>query len=153
MDPLTAVSLAGTIVQFVDFSYKFIKSTHELYQDRETAVGAQASAVIDELSQYSNKLRGSLEEVSARTILSEDQKALLRISREGAQLAERLSKKLQALKVEDRRKGWKSFKQAVAATWQRDEIDAMEKQLLRYRDTMSSRLLSHLRSVLNNAYL
>jgi hypothetical protein len=37
LDPLTAISLAGNIVQFADFATKVLKTTYQLYKtgDRE----------------------------------------------------------------------------------------------------------------------
>jgi hypothetical protein len=40
LDPLTALSLAGNIVQFVDFSTKLLAKGHELYKSADgTSVG------------------------------------------------------------------------------------------------------------------
>lgn len=52
MDPLTALSLAGNIVQFVEFSSKLLKEGHSLYKSRTGAL-----AIHEELKLTMNDLR------------------------------------------------------------------------------------------------
>ena len=40
MDPLTALSLAGTIVQFVDYASKIIRGTKHIYKSTSGALSA-----------------------------------------------------------------------------------------------------------------
>jgi hypothetical protein len=53
MDPLTAVSLAGTILQFIDFSSKLVAGTYEI--DRSvsgaTAENEDITTVISDLKE------------------------------------------------------------------------------------------------------
>lgn len=52
MDPLTALSLAGTIVQFVDFGSKLLVECHQLYKSKSGSL-----TVNDELSLATEDLR------------------------------------------------------------------------------------------------
>lgn len=56
MDPLSAVGLAGTLVQLVDFSSKIVKEGHELYKSGSTAINVQAEAATRDLLQLTTKL-------------------------------------------------------------------------------------------------
>jgi hypothetical protein len=56
MDPLTAVGLAGTVAQFVDFSSKIVIGAKELCKHGKLKLNAQASAVAHDLLDFSAKL-------------------------------------------------------------------------------------------------
>lgn len=86
MDPLTAVSLAGTVLQFVDFGCKLFKVSVELYdtsessifdaeQDAAKHVTMLARDALKDLQDYKTKLQGGEEELS-RYATSEDEKEL-----------------------------------------------------------------------------
>jgi len=58
MDPLAAVSLAGTVIQFLDFAGKIVSKSHELYtvQDGALAGNIELQDATDRLTTLSKTL-------------------------------------------------------------------------------------------------
>ncbi|KAL4876907.1 hypothetical protein BJY04DRAFT_199201 [Aspergillus karnatakaensis] len=58
MDPISAVSFVGTILQFIDFSSKLIIGTYEIYKSTEgtTSELADVSTVIRDLNILTDEL-------------------------------------------------------------------------------------------------
>lgn len=62
MDPITAVSFAATILQFVDFSSKLVKGAYEIYQSTtgQAADDAQLSTIVDDLKDVTKTLQSDV---------------------------------------------------------------------------------------------
>ncbi len=57
LDPLTAVSLAGTVVQFVGFSVDLISKSHEAYRSGSTTDGLELEHVVKDLMDLNERLQ------------------------------------------------------------------------------------------------
>jgi hypothetical protein len=59
LDPLTALSVAGNIVQFIDFSTKLIAKGHELYNsvDGATVGNAELEVIARDLQDLNGRLQ------------------------------------------------------------------------------------------------
>jgi hypothetical protein len=154
MDPLTCVSLAGTVVQFVDFSCKLISASGELYQDDELgshaattaaakAIQDHAASAIKDIRNYRIKLRQAFQFEVDSIGLSSDEAVLEILCRDCDKEADNLIKRLDKLKVPENSKirVWKSMEQALLSVWSRKELDAMMQRLLEYRKAIDSRVL------------
>ncbi|KAK6599014.1 hypothetical protein H4I96_08218 [Botrytis cinerea] len=118
MNPLDALSLAGTIIQFVDFSSKVLDGTIELYRSgAETlAVHQQLGFVADDLAKISKRLSDSywgLSGVGVISTTSDD--AFMFICRDASELSAELKNKINNLKVTaiGRRRKWETVMQAL----------------------------------------
>jgi hypothetical protein len=62
MDPLTALSVAGNIIQFVDFSYKLISSSYKLYESASGALveNLELEAIAESVLELNVKVKDSL---------------------------------------------------------------------------------------------
>jgi hypothetical protein len=60
MDPLTAFSLAGTVIQFVDFGGKLISGGQGLYAKGHLDIHCQIKAAVDDLLDYATKLQRTI---------------------------------------------------------------------------------------------
>lgn len=60
MDPMTALSIAAAVVQFVDFSTSLLSRAQEAYKSAsgQTKDVVQLNAVIDDLSHFSKTIQG-----------------------------------------------------------------------------------------------
>ena len=106
MDPLTALSVAGTIVQFVDFGTKLLTHATELYQSSRGTLRSN-----DEIELVTTDLRGLITKLrqpchSERDIeLSSDdvlqQATFQKLCDEATKLAEELVERLDKLKVKN----------------------------------------------------
>jgi hypothetical protein len=148
MDPLTALSLAGTIVQFVDFGSKLLSAGRELYKSTtgSLTVNDEIELVTSDLLAITQKLRPD------QSLGLEFQQICV----EAARLAQELLGKLDKVKVkttaEDRIDGkgrekqkWKTLKQALASVWSDDDIVALVERLSRIRQAIETRILLSLR--------
>lgn len=113
MDPLTIVSLVGTIVQFVDFGGRIISKTYELYNSAEGASEENSDALIttSHLSSYLDQLATPIgPQVNA---LSNHEQKVEDLRRRCHLLAQELSTKIESLTVVGT--GGKRFFKSIAA--------------------------------------
>src|SRR5271168_879473 len=107
MDPLSALSLAGNIVQFIDFGSKLLSGARELYKSPSGTLAAhhELELVTTDLSALVVKLRQSFDQGDG--IESADQDAAIQrgsfeqICDEAVKVAEELVQRLDKLKVKD----------------------------------------------------
>jgi hypothetical protein len=151
MDPLTALSLAGNIVQFVDFSSKLLSAGRELYKSTtgSLTVNDEIELVTSDLLAIARKLRP-------------DQNLGLEFRQmcdEAVRLAQDLLRRLDKLKVKTRvedgvgkkeldKEKWKSAKQALASVWFSKDMTALVDRLSKIREAIETRILLSLRYVL-----
>lgn len=153
MDPLTAFSVAGTVIQFVDYSTKLFLGAHGLYKSTSGVLTAN-----QELELVTTDLRGVIRKLGSltagsSTIESADEKELeesfSKIRDEATLLATEMMTKLERLKVKEDLKGhqraWASLFKAVESAWSKDELHAMRLKLNSLKEAMETRLLFSLR--------
>lgn len=155
MDPLTAFSVAGTVIQFVDFSTKLFLGAHGLYKSTSGALTAnqELELVVSDLRGVIRKL-GSLI-TGSDTVQNADEKELQesfrKIRDEATRLATEMMTKLDRLKVKEDLKGhqraWASLFKAVESAWSKDQLHEMRLKLNALKEAMETRLLFSLRSV------
>jgi hypothetical protein len=133
MDPLTALSLAGNIMQFVDFSTKLISAIHQIHDKGEFDVLARVGSDANSLRDYATKLQRPLHAPGVSGCLTEDEILLERICQECSELAERLISRLAKLKCSEKRNVWRSFGMALLSYWSKADWVAMEERLAEYR--------------------
>jgi hypothetical protein len=153
MDPLTALSLAGTVVQFVDFGCTILSRGCELYTSPtgNLTVNNEIHLVTNDLQAVIVKLRSSSltasQSASVAFVDSQEPDSLERICESAAAVAEELLQRLDSLKVSGRKfKRWESFQQAVKSVWSRQEIDALVRRLRGFQQALDTRLLFSIRS-------
>jgi hypothetical protein len=147
MDPLSAFSLAGTLVQFIDFGAKVVSQTRQLYENGQLSIHAQAKYATDDLLDFSTKLQQyhHLDLHNAR--LTEDDKALAALCHDCDTIAKTLLKQLAKLQVPDdgKKQPWKTVGQALRSIWAQEQVADLEERLAGYRRAMDSRILGSLR--------
>jgi uncharacterized protein with von Willebrand factor type A (vWA) domain len=138
LDPLTAVSLAATVVQFVDFTSKVVSKTVEL---RNSAYGSSnevysAEAVTSNLVNLSEKLKDGLRTAGAKGPLLEDDQALEDLCNACIDVSEKMLHRLKGLKVQQGDGKWKTMIQAIKTVWSQKELDELLTQLERFRSQL-----------------
>jgi len=147
MDPLSAFSLAGTIVQFVDFGTKVVSQTRQLYKNGQLSVHAQAKSATEDLLDFSAKLQQYHHWDSHDVRPTEDDKALAALCRSCDEIAKTLLEQLIKLQVpgDGRKQPWKTVGQALRSIWAHEQLADLEERLASYRRAMDSRILGSLR--------
>lgn len=115
LDPLTAVSLAGTLIQFVDFGSKLISRTQELCRSVNSSlpVNEELDLVIQTLLKLVAKLQRPQNSDLLAEFDADDYQSLVELCSSCVQVAEVIISKLESLKIKGRPRKWRSLQQAV----------------------------------------
>ena len=135
MEPLSAVSLAGTIVQFLDFGIKLVAKTSEIYNSSEGAElrNIELDAITQNFVSLNRRVRIRSHKICAFAI-SEDEMALESITAQCNKVGEELIDALQKAKVQGAHKRWKSARQALKSVLGHDKIQDLYDRLKQYRE-------------------
>lgn len=142
LDPLTALSLASAIVQFLEFSIKIISQTQEIYQSasgttQENVTIGQITQDVRDLSQNVTKNRNE----QAQTYDIE----LMRLAESCEKEADALLLIVNGLKVPPGASHWTSFKKAIKGARQKGTVKRLDNSLNRLQKQVNSRILSLMR--------
>jgi hypothetical protein len=139
LDPLSALSVAGNVIQFVDFTSKLFGLTSEVYRS-----ASGASKETEELEAIAKHLQGLCARLSQSAQSLSPQHPpdaeLKELAGNCSSVGAELLKALASLKSNGTNKGWQSFRLALATTWKAKKIEALCQRLQSFR----SQLILHL---------
>jgi hypothetical protein len=137
MDPLTALGLAGNVVQFVDFSSKLLCGAYEVYSSTSgaTAETADLDTVIKDLQAVTRRL--SPPSSKPRT---DDEIALSSLVSNCRKLSEDIQKVLNKLQSKNPHQKWASLRVAWSSMRKREKLVSLETRLNRYRSEILVRI-------------
>jgi hypothetical protein len=138
MDPLTAVSLVGTVITLVEFSRELLSSAGEIYRDSALTQWTDLETATNSLLELNGKLQTA-------TGITEHDPALGKLCEALQEVANELLSKLFKLKVQGKRGKWKSMRAALESVWSKGAIDSLEKRLAKYREELNLRITASLR--------
>jgi hypothetical protein len=145
MDPVTAIGLAGSIVQFVSFSHEFVSLGKEIYKSsagaREQSI--ELDTMIQDLSTIHESLLQSWSTDPNRRSKQENNIAILVTQCEP--IYTELQGVLAGLQVQGDHRKWKSFCKALKSVWKEDQISNLEKRLHRLQQQIDSHLITDIR--------
>jgi hypothetical protein len=144
LDPLTAIGLAGNIVQFTDFSIKIVGKAHHINKSASGLLpeSADAEMVAQALISLNEKIKVTIPSPSTGTQL-----VLQELCNGCDNVARELVAALEKLKVQGNRTKWKSLRQALKSVLSKDRLDNISKRLADFRDQLSLNFLVTLRYV------
>lgn len=143
LEPLSALSLAAAIIQFVDFGSKILVTGYETY--RSTAGATQEQVDLQQLTHSLYKFQDQLGTPSRQP--TPDQRILEEQARKCSVLAGDLLQLLDDLKVKEQGllRTWDSFRQACRSVRKKGEIKRLEGRLDSISRQINSRLLYMIR--------
>ena len=148
MDLMSALSVAGTIVQFVDFGSKLIQNGYGLYNSSRGTLPAnqELDLIAADLQSVLSKLRTSAEPTDlVGPLTQEDCKGQLsfeNVCEGAATVAEELLQSLDTLKVRGKKyRKLSSLQKALENLWSREEIGGIVKRLATYKQALMTRVL------------
>lgn len=153
MDPLSALSVAGTIIQFVDFGTKMLSSGMELYKSTKGSltVSEELELVVGDLQAVFEKLRANADpeksipsapSPQSEAEIDEHRDSFLEICNNATLIAEELLRKLNELKVKDgKNRVWQTLRAAIRTAWSKNEISALRERLSSLSESLMPRLL------------
>lgn len=149
MDPLTALGVAGNVIQFLDFGSKLVSKTVEIYKSPQgsSVEYKDLAAVSEDLEGLCTKLKPPEPLGSTTFAPSRAEAALKDICERCTRVAEELIATLNQLKVKatERHRTWKSLRSAFKSVWNKDDIETLEKRLSGLREELNLRVLDGVR--------
>jgi hypothetical protein len=152
MDPFTALSLAGTIVQFVKFGSKLLSTTQELYRSTVGSldVNQTLELVTADLHSLIAKSKQSFRVTNEVRPLTKEEQAgqetFHAICAEATKIAGELIRRLEKLKVKNaKHRKWESLLLAVKSAWSKEEVDSLNQRLASLKKSLESRVIFSLR--------
>jgi plasmid maintenance system antidote protein VapI len=145
MDPLTALSLAGTIVQFVQFATQIVQATVSgplpVHEELETRTLA--------LRDFIARLRRPRDPENAPTSLPSPveafDKTLQDLCDGCAVVADELLTRLNRLKVEGKHNMWKNLQNAIKSAWSQNELESLGRRLSEFQTALDTHVLAKLK--------
>ncbi|MCJ1396255.1 hypothetical protein MMC18_009144 [Xylographa bjoerkii] len=143
LDPFTALSLASTVVQFVDFGSKLIKEGSELYHSAGGAlsVNAELEKITLDLKEVTKKLETASPGTKS-TENTKESKALRSLAKSCSEAADELLEVLEDLKVKGTNRQWQSLRQALRTSHKKDKIREIEKKLDKLQKMLNTQLIA-----------
>jgi hypothetical protein len=139
MDPLTALSIAGTIVRFVDFALKILTTGHQLYNSSSGSIPAhdELKLVGRDLSVLATKL-----DFPARTGGTHDDAFLEDLCAKCESIAQELIDHLKKLKRQEKKGPMKSFRLSLKVTWDQKDLGSLIQRLQSLENSLESWFLN-----------
>jgi hypothetical protein len=143
MDPLSALGVAASVVQFIQFGSSLVSKSHELYTHGGLQSNIDCEEAVQRLIGLTKNVKTSLSDIEGLGRLSENSKVLKTICERCASLADCLLVRLNALRIDDKQKHrkWKSFRQAMKSICSKCVVDSLARKLAECRDEVNSHLL------------
>ncbi|KAJ4298133.1 hypothetical protein N0V90_006032 [Kalmusia sp. IMI 367209] len=149
MDPLTAVSLAGTIIQFVDFSAKLFSEGKELYRSADGAL--EENVKIENVTSEFQSICRNLQDKNAptttpgtRSIADAHTNALHNLASNCIVESDKLTKLFRGLQVpkDTTHRTWHAIRQSIRAALKKEEIARLRSTLDMFQQQVNTRLLA-----------
>jgi hypothetical protein len=155
MDPLTALSLAGNIIQFVDFGSRLLRRAGEFYKssvgsltvdDELELVTVDLQTLVVKLRKYLPPTESNNSQDIANQEDDESWASFKKVCDQAANIADEILGRLEKLKVKDgKHRKWRSLQKAVESLWSQKEIFSLMERLSGLRGALETRVLLSIR--------
>ena len=146
MDPLSALTVASSVIEFVDFGFKLMSGSHELYNstDGSSSINSELEFITKDLTEICSRLSQNGSCIHDR-MATKPELALLQMSQSCEKLAQEFLSVLQSLKVGTRHKKRSSIWQALRSVLKKKQIATYEERLRNYRSQIALQLTNIIR--------
>ena len=124
MDTLTALSTAGTLVQFLDFALKVLTTSHPLYK-----LSAGPLSANEELKCVARDFSALAKRLKHVQQAAQNEPALEDLCRKCENIAQELMEHLGILRALGKKEALKSFRNPFKATWDLQHLDVLVQTL------------------------
>jgi hypothetical protein len=149
LDPLTALSAAGNIVQFTDFCIRFLKEGRHLYLSADGSLqhNREFELIAGDLKRLVDRVRKSTTLPVTGSSPTTEESSLADVAKECGRLADILLGILYSLKIqpEDRQRKWHTFQQALKSMRGEKEINNIVQRLTNAREQLDTNILVNLK--------
>lgn len=149
MEPFTAIGLAASIINIVDFALRVVSKGNKIYHscDGVHSDHGDLELVANDMLLLQNKLQVASSPFNQKAKLNDDDRALHELSTAANEVAAQLLQKMNKAKVQGRFRRWKSLRQAVKSVWSKPEVDGMATRLTTIKDQIQLRAMVSLKPV------
>jgi hypothetical protein len=147
MEPLSALSTATAVIQFLDFAGKVVSGTCEIYRGRppkKTDPNSSIASITTSLHAATKSLGTFKEKLPLRPWSSQDA-AISKLAESCTEVGEELLALLKRLRAQSNRRIWPSFRTALLTVWSEKDIERLCQTLEDYRQQISMHILIALR--------
>ena len=143
MDPLSALGVAASVVQFLQFGGSLVSKSRQIYTQGTLLDDVKCKKASKRLNELTGRIRVSLKEELEKTgTLSSDARALGIICGNCTKLSSELLLNLNKLRVdENHKRKWKSFRQALKSVWSKDGVDSIARRIADCRDELNTHVM------------
>ncbi len=144
---MAALSLAGNIIQFVDFGTRLLLRAGELYKSSigSLAIHDEIELITTDLQVLITKLRDAFStrgSTNLQTLVHGNTLANFeKICDEAAKIAEELKERLASLRTGGKLNKLRSLQQAVKTMWSEKEVLALAERLSSFKAALETRVL------------
>jgi hypothetical protein len=132
LDPLSALSVVASVVQFVDFASKLVSKGVQVYNSVDGALieNVEVEHATERLIELSDRLRTSLHP-GLQVAVSDSDQVLETICKRCAVVSSELIAHLEKLKVPtgEQHGKWRSYRKALKSVWSKEDLDAIAHKL------------------------
>lgn len=148
MEPLSALSIAASVIQFVDFSSKFISETVEIYKSSQKTT--KWSSDIQNLTQKFQDLALNLEKSLTEGELqdqepSANEVALLELCSNCKEVSQQFVDTLREIQRTGKGGKLDSARQAIRNMWSKDRVETLQRGVSEFRQQLTLNILISLR--------
>ncbi|KAF1973684.1 hypothetical protein BU23DRAFT_598819 [Bimuria novae-zelandiae CBS 107.79] len=143
MDPLSALSVAAAVVQFLDFSGTIVASTYKIY--KSSSKKNEGNDTLTSITARLINLNSELERSASFSPTSKIDQEIITLCQQCKKTADILLDALRQLSAGSNVTLWDSFRMALRNVWSQGEIDALQSRLDAYRQQISMHILVGLR--------
>jgi hypothetical protein len=143
MDPLSTLSIATAVVQFIQFGCSLVSKAHEIHHSNSGALPEhlKCADATTRLVELTKKIQVA-QRIFKSDSLSRDATAICHNCNViGAELLKQLHNLRLRDNTEDRK--WKSFRQALKTVWSKSEMSSIETRLLTCRKELEVHLIAN----------
>ena len=143
MDPVSALGVAASVAQFVDFAGTLFSGTYQIYKSAtgQTKFNFDLMTITTSLNTLNNDIRSSLDRATSDgKTLSKADVEIDAICRGCSKVAGQLILALEKLKAQEGHNFWESFRKALQTVWHKNEVESLGKQLETFRMQITLRI-------------
>jgi hypothetical protein len=154
MDPLSALSVAASVIQFVDFGLKLVSDGAELYEKGSLGRNNELELITKDLT----RLAADIAAAPTHSLdFSEDEASLKKVAILCREIGDELLGHLEKLRVppsgNQLKLGLNSFRQSLRSARKRSKLQSIESRLEKARDQVKMNILNLLRFAIHRLKL
>ena len=143
LDPFSALSLAGNIIQFIDFASKIVSKSSQIRSNGAAGESLELEETTSSMLELVSRLKNQAAIPPDSGCMTEDDQMLEKLNNNCVVVGQVLLERLQALKlpVDAKHRKWKSLRQGLKTVWDKKNLEAVAAKLAELRSQLEMGIL------------